>query len=492
MFPKLIKLSILFVLLLAGYNTASASFTISRPSTHNLGLVGHWTFDGKNVVNGVALDSSGTNNGNLVNIATSTFYSYGKIGQGFNFDGSNDYVNIGDTFYSDIFTVCAWFKSDVMTGTTGKTIVGKRNSSGITAGTSEWAMSIDSGTLQFISWNSGGGVTHNMGYNTALTANTWYHGCAVQRGNGNTSYLYLNSVVDASASQTSAMVNSASLIQIGVRVASVNTRYFDGIIDDVRIYNRALSAGEVKNLYNQGVSKFNKTPTNAITNSLVGHWTFDGKNVVNGVALDSSGTNNGNLVNIATSTFYSYGKIGQGFNFDGVNDYVNAGNPAILTDINVKTISTWIKLNGYGETSYGRVFDKENGNSDGWNFFVGNAAATNLGSIAYLHHGIGSYGVWSSPTNSITVGNWYHAVMVYDRTSYLNDPVFYINGALVATTENQSPPAGAMDNDNLRSVFIGNSNAAAERTFNGSIDDVRVYNRALSAGEIKMLYNMGR
>src|SRR3989344_6531331 len=116
MFSKLIKLSILFVLLLAGYNTASASFTISRPSTHNLGLVGHWTFDGKNVVSGVALDSSGNgNNGNLVNIATSTFYSIGKIGQGFNFDGTNDYVKVPSSSAFDFastggFSYFTWFK----------------------------------------------------------------------------------------------------------------------------------------------------------------------------------------------------------------------------------------------------------------------------------------------------------------------------------------------------------------------------------------------
>lgn len=96
MFTKIIKLSGLFILIFAGYNTASASFTISRPSTNNLGLVGHWTFDGKDVASGVALDSSGNGyNGNLINIATSTFYSIGKIGQGFNFDGTDDVASNG-------------------------------------------------------------------------------------------------------------------------------------------------------------------------------------------------------------------------------------------------------------------------------------------------------------------------------------------------------------------------------------------------------------
>src|SRR3989344_3674737 len=112
---KIIKLSIIAIMLFGVYHYSDASFTISRPSTHNLGLVSHWTFDGKNVVNGVALDSAGTNNGNLVNIATSTFYSYGKIGQGFSFDGTNDYALISNESNFDFertnsFSVSAWIK----------------------------------------------------------------------------------------------------------------------------------------------------------------------------------------------------------------------------------------------------------------------------------------------------------------------------------------------------------------------------------------------
>ncbi|KKU76274.1 MAG: hypothetical protein UY03_C0040G0002 [Parcubacteria group bacterium GW2011_GWA2_47_64] len=229
---------LLFIFSLSTFHFQSASADITTD------LVSHYKLDETSGT--TATDSAGTNNGTLTNSPT---WTTGKLNNALNFDGTNDYVTIGDIFYSDIFTVCAWFKSDVMTGSTGKTIVAKRNSSGITAGTNEWSFSIDAGTLQFISWNSGGGVTHNIGYNTALTANTWYHGCAVQSGNGNTGYVYLNGVVDASASQTSAMINSASLIQVGVRIAGSDTRYFDGIIDDIRIYSRALTAADITQLY---------------------------------------------------------------------------------------------------------------------------------------------------------------------------------------------------------------------------------------------------
>ena len=69
----------------------------------------------------------------------------------------------------------------------------------------------------------------------------------------------------------------------------------------------------------------------SLRSGLVGYWTFDGKDMLNGVALDKSGNfATGTLVSIATSTFYAPGKIGQGLNFDGVDDYVNIGAPASL------------------------------------------------------------------------------------------------------------------------------------------------------------------
>src|SRR4051812_20633288 len=75
----------------------------------------------------------------------------------------------------------------------------------------------------------------------------------------------------------------------------------------------------------------NKSANASLTNGLVGYWTFDGKDVVRGVVKDLSGNNNdGNLINIATSTFYTQGKIGQAGLFDGTDDRVDMGTPSSL------------------------------------------------------------------------------------------------------------------------------------------------------------------
>ena len=72
----------------------------------------------------------------------------------------------------------------------------------------------------------------------------------------------------------------------------------------------------------------NVTITNSISNGLVGHWTFDGKDVdwATGNVADVSGTgNNGTIVSMATSSAPTVGIQGQAFDFDGTNDYVNTG-----------------------------------------------------------------------------------------------------------------------------------------------------------------------
>lgn len=219
----------------------------------------------------------------------------------------------------------------------------------------------------------------------------------------------------------------------------------------------------------------------------VGFWKFD--EVSGSTAIDNSGQGNHGTINGATR---ATGKIGQALSLDGMNGYVDAGSATVLDNIDIKTVSAWIKLNSFGEGSAGRIIDKDDGNNDGWFFFVNNTASANLQSVAYFDSFGAGPGIWSSPTNSILTGGWYHVVMVYNRTSYTNDPLFYINGSIVITTENTTPPSSAADNDSLRSVFVGNRSATADRTFNGIIDDVRIYKRALTADEVKRLYFLGQ
>lgn len=219
------------------YHYASASFTISRPSTNNLGLVGHWTFDGGKVVNGVTLDSAGSNNGNLVNIATSTFYSAGKIGQGFNFDGVDDYVRTADTPFdferTNSFSVSAWIK--LAPTTLENPIVSKEGAAPSYTG---WSFYVEPGSLCVFftnKWNSpSNGITRDSAIQ--VDDNVWHHVAFTYNGTSLASGV--NIYIDGNLSNGTATRDnlSASILndyQLTIGQLSVPaTSKFNGIMDE--------------------------------------------------------------------------------------------------------------------------------------------------------------------------------------------------------------------------------------------------------------------
>lgn len=515
MFPKLLKLLIISAMLFFGvYHYSSAAFKINRPPTHNIGLVGHWTFDGGKVVNGVALDSSGNgNNANLISIATSTFYSTGKIGQGFNFDGTNDYASTTRINNNEI-TVAGWFYKDTndFSANQANTVFGAwywtadtqltegfdlRGGQYPSAGGCPTSQGYLCAGFTVVSTNGTTKTTKTSVFNigsiskNGTTTQEWFHIAGTYNSTDGNQRLYINGVLRDTdlhvAGNTvvplATTTAGACYMKFNIGYGCVNTGYFDGKIDDVRLYNRALSAGEIKNLYNQGVSKLNKTPTSILTNGLVGHWTFDGKNVVNGVALDSSGNgNNANLVSIATSTFYSTGKIGQGFDFDGVDDYVDIGDKSIFDFSGDFSISVWIKsVQSIVAGNYPMIINKndDDGTRDDW--AIGLYDPDDGLSFGEIY--VGGIG-YSVIFGNVRDGKWHHLVLHRSGstlTAY-RDGVWWNDVPAVSTAISNNYP-----------VRFGKSNfIATPYFFNGNIDDVRVYNRALSGGEIKMLYNMGR
>jgi len=470
------------------------------------GLVGYWTFDGKDVVNGVALDKSGNGNtGRLLNIATSTFFSSGKLGQGFNFDGSNDTVNAGSATVIDnmsAMTISMWVKLNTYGASGGGYLINKGDTS---SGGHGWSMYLT---------QANGLVTFTARYNTTSllsqsASNTfapsdigkWVHLIVTWDGTTNSAtgvHIYKNgtevsysSQINGSASYLSDAANDLNIGDGGI----ISNRQTNGIIDDVRLYNRVLSSKEISQLYSSGantkqgssqVITATSTCSVGLSCGLVGYWTFDGKDVVNGVALDKSGNNNrGNLVNISTSTFYAPGKIGQGFNFDGSNDYVELGTANSLHITGDMTISAWIKTPTIAQGQLGIAGNFNSGGTQTpWLFEINRTA----GKVNFIHlGGADDTGNFTATGNTtISVNKWIHVVAVRTGSSGVYPITFYYNGVADGTTNIDRDPGS---NQTSR---IGRAGALNGEIFNGSIDDVRIYNRALSASEIRQLYNMGK
>ncbi|MCH8148928.1 MAG: hypothetical protein IH987_13275, partial [Planctomycetes bacterium] len=221
-----------------------------------------------------------------------------------------------------------------------------------------------------------------------------------------------------------------------------------------------------------------------LANGLVAFWKLNEGSGTN--ATDSSSnTNDGTLTN---SPAWTDGVHGGAVDFDGVDDYIGAGSDASIDDMwaGGGTFAAWCFIEGAGETNFGRFADK----ASDVDATVGWAIQMNNGTTSIrLEAGFSTTrGIWNSGTNSVSANSWYHVAVVYDSDSAANDPLIYING-VSKTVTNSTPPVGTYNTDAAIALRIGNFAGDTTRTFDGSLDDIRIYSRELSTGEIVRLAN---
>jgi hypothetical protein len=191
-------------------------------------------------------------------------------------------------------------------------------------------------------------------------------------------------------------------------------------------------------------------------------------------ANDSSGNNvNGSLVG-EPKWQPSGGKIGGALEFDGNGDYVNLGTNSVFDITGQITVTAWIKVNEFNY-DYTAIITK---GDSAWR--LQRDAATN-----HLEFACSDLDVpntqWSNVLGNVNVndGQWHHAAGVYDGEKlYL-----YVDGELDVSSQ-----AEGTINTNDFPVYIGENAEQTGRFWNGLIDDVRIYNYALSVNEIKALY----
>ncbi|GIW59938.1 MAG: hypothetical protein KatS3mg087_1004 [Patescibacteria group bacterium] len=157
------------------------------------------------------------------------------------------------------------------------------------------------------------------------------------------------------------------------------------------------------------------------------------------------------------------------------------------------TVTAWINPTTYGENNYGRIVDKgtDPTSSSSWSLFTCNDGGTMCTNALafFINFGAGPTGWWSTADNSISTSRWSHVAVTYNRSSPSNDPIIYINGQPSTLTE-RNTPSGTVSSDAAANLLIGSRNAG-ERTFNGIIDDVRIYNYILIPDQIRTAMNDG-
>ena len=191
-----------------------------------------------------------------------------------------------------------------------------------------------------------------------------------------------------------------------------------------------------------------------------------------GVAVDYSGYDNyGTLVN---GPAFVEGYLGDALSFDGVDDYVNCGNDASLTSVDSVSVTAWIKMSATGRDQ--KIASNQNGSTGGYKLGVysGNSQVEfeirTAANTAILNR-TATGGV--VPDRDV----WYHVVGVYDKGKALRT---YVNGKLdreLATTEVAGISTGAL--------MLGRESYSSAYYWLGLMDDVRVYNKALTEPEIQ-------
>ncbi len=301
----------------------------------------------------------------------------------------------------------------------------------------------------------------NVTLNTGVTDTNWHH-VAVTKA-GTTVFFYIDGVAH-SVPTYNTTYNFSSGAAIGARGDNLNSGFF-GAIDELAVYNRALSAAEVQSIYSaSSAGKCSQSQTCVPGPSgLVTWWQGAGN------ALDSVDSNHGTLVG---NTTYAPGKVGQAFSFDGSGDAVRVGNPASL-QLQDFTIEAWIRRSSASQPSL---------ETSGGLFFAYGGGGYVFGLLDDGHLFLGAVGVSAITSTAQITDTIFHHVAV---TKVGSTVFFYVDG--VAYAAPSYSPGFTFGSQ----AAIGARGDNSANSFLGVIDELDVFNRALTALEVQSIYNAG-
>ena len=212
-------------------------------------------------------DASG--NGITGNIIGATWTTEGRNGNALSFNGSSSYVDLGNPALLQItgsMTWSAWVKAAANPADDGQIVAKADDASGWQLKTSP-----DTGPHTFGVRVAGAINTFARRYSTTVRSlNVWYHVAGVYNASAQTLDIYVNGVLDNGTLRgiiPAAQLNAAVNVYIGRRTSLYSGYYFNGVIDDLRIYNRALSQAEIQADMNTPVGSPQPTPTPTATST---------------------------------------------------------------------------------------------------------------------------------------------------------------------------------------------------------------------------------
>ncbi|MCK5416696.1 hypothetical protein KAI92_04680, partial [Candidatus Parcubacteria bacterium] len=417
---------------------------------------------------------------------TGNHFKNGKVGMGGNFNGTDDYVDLGSDpiIKTTQFTIGAWAKmSGQGGGSDGDNIIFEQRDASTGDNHSSIILFSEDYSSNEVCFKvrSSVGLTDSASYATPANYNEWHYYIGVV--DSSFIYLYIDGVEVSKVAntQTGNYITGLDFIDIGRhRYSSSNAGMFNGCIDDVKIYDYARTQAQIAWDYNRGKP--------------IAHWKFDeassgdadGATLIDSSDPPAGGAYNGTGSSTGSGLDYVSGKFGSALDFDGADDFVGIGDLDVVDNASQLSVCSWVYHDGLSWDQYIAM----NGSDAGFRFFkdtVGSSARTDMYRIIVKETG-GTTAYIESESDTAILQQWRHVCFTYTEDS-LNGLRLYINGL-----EDPNSPvdtSGIIDIDSGVEEFAISSNSGNSE-FNGKIDDVRVYNYVLSESMIKEVYNNGR
>lgn len=460
---------------------ANQEYCVPGDTTACAAPIGRWDFEEGS--GGTAYDTSGNGHSGT---SSNTSVVPGIIGKGryFNPALSQTWVDFGASsqFQSSTGTLSIWFKS-----------LGILSSSGSSSGrqsiiTNYNGGDFETGDFMLEICESGSGCGGSYGgklfiedyisssqdvVSASSVADGKWHFVAVVF-NGTSRLTYLDGILIHTRNENNTILNSAIDLKIGeITQPSYPSRNFNGYLDQFRIYNYARSGAQVAWDYNRGAP--------------VGHWKFD--ECQGTVANDSSGNSRTGTITIGasgedtvgtcstSSTAWGSGATGKrnySLSLDGTDDKVtSAAFSPLATAAQTTTKFSW----------------------GGWFYPTTSAASktllekatefqlttdSNSMPLCGIYYS-GAFNNSAAPTQGLTLSAWNHVICAYDGTN-INT---YLNGRLIKQSANTNSVTAASS-----ILYMGQTSGGAN-FYSGQIDDVKIFNYALTAAQVKDSYNGG-
>lgn len=430
------------------------------------GMIGYWKMDessGSTVADGSSNGNAGTATDNSVGNGdgnTPPAVIGGKFGTARDWDGTDDYVTIADPGTGSVFdvtskiTLAAWIYPDSLSGSAE--IINKK-ADGTASG---YRLRRNTSTISF-AFSDGVTTQFTVTSGSVLTASTWQHVAATY--DGSTVRLFHNGRQVYEEARTETIASNNSAVVIGGYI-NLSAYWWDGRIDEARIYNKALSTSEVQRLYSWAPGP-------------IGYWNMDETSTSE--IYDTSGTGTPNFVLNSPGTKVN-GKFGKGIRNPDKSDVLfdsDSTNYRIPTTGSV-TYSAWVYFEeGANFSNDATIIGRNNCcGSSAFTVSVNASEILELNMTDDAASGNSTYTV--TGTTVLQPNQWYHVTGVLDRFSETNTTV-YLNGIQESVSRTGTfASIGSFNDDPYMAIMSGYYGMI------GVVDEFRIYNYARSQQQI--------